>query len=405
MLTILHPQLMPTIRQMPGGLLPFDLPGEDRPSLIMKVPKEYILAAKINASFKIYITPVLVEGRMTCGLATAFFDDTDEPLVLRTPLFNDDFKNVLLGVLERELIDVHFFDELSRELLVYRATVFIPEASRQRLAKTAWIEPSNAVARTILDGIDTYFGLRTQRDDNEAIVVSLNESIYGEDLLIQDLRPNNHEYHGSRGFSQTMLERKEPGRFQEEDIVQCLQMTFPPSQIYLSPKRGYDGEEICDILVMTDTRALIIQAKDSPNVERISRQKLSRKRASILGALSKAIEQIKGAIGYFRRQPDTVEIVVAGVTRSFDLRSRQLKSLIVVKELFGDQFKDYSTLLLGLVHEKGVDCIALDYPELFKYCAHLEDETGFFEAYDRVVAFAREHGEYPRLRFGVSDDS
>jgi hypothetical protein len=202
-----------------------------------------------------------------------------------------------------------------------------------------------------------------------------------------------------------MLERDEPGRFQEEDIVQCLQMTFPASQIYLSPKRVYDGEEVCDILVMTDTRALIIQAKDSPNIERISRQKLSRKRASILGALSKAIEQIKGAIGYFRRQPDIVEIVVAGFTRSFDLRSRQLKSLIVVKELFCDQFRDYSMLLLGLVHEKGVDCIALEYPELFKYCAYLKDETGFFEAYDKVVTFAREHGEYPRLRLGVADDS
>ena len=272
MLTILYPELMPIIRQMPVGLLPFNLPGEDRPSLIVKVPKEYILAAKINASFKIYITPVQVEGLMTCGLATAFFDDADEPLVLRTPLFNEDFKNSLLGVLEGGPIDVHFFDELSRELLVYHATVSVPEASRLRLGMSAWVEPSNAVARAILGGIDTYFGLRTQRDDNEAIVVSLDESVYGEGLFIQNLRPNDHEYHGSRGFSQTMLEREEPGHFQEEDIIQCLQMTFPASEIFLSPKRVYDEEEVCDILVMTNSRALIIQAKDSPNIERISRQ-------------------------------------------------------------------------------------------------------------------------------------
>lgn len=404
MLTILYPQFIPTIRQMPGGLLPLEVPREERPFLVVKVPKEYILAAKINASFKIYVMPVLVDGKTTCGMVTAFFDDGDEPLVLKTPLFADDFNIVLLSILGKGLIDVHFFDELSREQMVYHASVTIPEATRQRLEQSVWLEPSLANGRAILEGIEIYFGLRTAQDDHNAIVVSLDESLYGDGLFIQDLRPENHAYHGSRGFSHTMLEREEPGRYQEEDIIQCLQMVFSASHIYLSPKRVHDKEEICDILVVADTRVLIVQAKDSPNIARISKQKISRKRANVVSALNKAIEQVRGAIGYSRRRPEVLELIIGEVALSVDLRNRQLKALIVVKELFNDQFKQYSSLLLDLVHDKGIDCVALDYPELYKYCAHLEDEAGFFEAYDKVASYARQHGEYPRLRFGLAGD-
>ncbi len=401
MLTLLYPSLMPTIQQMPGGIWPLCLVDEECPIFIVKAPKEYILAAKINAGLKIYLVPVRIDNQETFGLVTAFFDDEDEPLSIKTPLFADDFSITLFESLRNGRLNVHFFDELSRERLVYRAHVTIPDETKQKIDEMTLLDFSLPSARAMLDGIETYFGLRTSLDDAGAINVSLDESTYDKDLFIQDLRPEKHSYHGSRGFSHTILEREEPGSYQEEDIIQCLLLVFSPEQIYLSPKRIYDKEEMCDILVITDSRLLIIQAKDSPNIERISRQKLSRKRSNVLGALNKAIEQVKGAVGYYRRNSGRLEFLIDGVQHTIDTKRLTIKTLIVVKELFNDQYKEYSKLLLEFSQDKAIPCIALDYPEFYQFCAHLQNENAFFDAYKTVIAHATKHGEYPRLRFGL----
>lgn len=402
MLTILYPSLMSVIQQMPCGIFPLCLEEEECPIFIVKATKECILAAKINASLKIYLVPVIVENQKTFGLVTAFFDDEDEPLVIKTPLFADDFSITLFESVRNGQLNVHFFDELSRERLVYRAHVTIPDETQQKINAMTLLDFSFPNARAMMDEIETCFGSRTSLDDARAINVSLNESVYGEDLFIQDLRPEQHSYHGSRGFSYTVLEREEPGSYQEEDIIRCLLLVFSPEQIYLSPKRIYDDEEICDILVITDTKSLIIQTKDSPNIERISRQKLSRKRNNVLGALKKAIDQVKGAVGYYRRIGGRLEFLINGEKYSIDTKRLEAKALIVVKELFNDQYGEYSPLLLDIFRDKAVPCIALDYPEFYQFCLHLQNEDAFFDAYNTVMVHANKYGEYPRLRFGLS---
>lgn len=392
---------MPTIQQMPGGILPLCLEDEECPIFVVKVPKEYILAAKIKASFKIYLAPVLIDNQKTSGLVTAFFDDEDEPLIVKTPLFLDDFSITLFESLRNETLNVHFFDELSRERLIYRAQAAIPDETQHKFDEMNLLDFSFSRVREMMDGIEAFFGSRTALEDARAISVSLNESVYGEGVFIQDIRPEHHSYHGSRGFSHTTLEREESGSYQEEDIIQCLLLVFSPDQIYLSPKRIHDEEEMCDILVVTDTKLLIIQAKDSPNIERVSRQKLSRKRNNVLGALKKAVGQVKGAVGYYRRIADRLEFIIDGERCSIDTKRLEAKALIVVKELFNDQYSEYSPLLLDVYSGKAVPCIALDYPDFFQFCSHLQNEDAFFDAYNTVMDHAAKHGEYPRLRFGL----
>ncbi|MBY0475108.1 MAG: hypothetical protein K2Q13_08635 [Nitrosomonas sp.] len=404
MLTILYPSLMPTIQKMPGGILPICLDDEECPIFIVKAPKEYILAAKINASFKIYLVPVIIDNQQTFGLVTAFFDDEDEPLIIKTPLFADDFSLALFESLKNGRINVHFFDELSRERLVYRAQATIPVDTQKKIDEVTLLGFSFPNARTIINEIERWFGLRTSFDDARAISVSLSESVYDEDFIILDVRPEPHTYHGSRGFSHTILEREEPGSYQEEDIAQCLLLVFPPEQIYINPKRVYDKEEMCDILVITDTKLLIIQAKDSPNIEQISRQKLSRKRSNVLNALEKAINQIKGAVGYYRRIESRLEFLINGKQYSINTKELEVKALVVVKELFNDQYGEYSSLLLDFFRDKAVSCIALDYPELYQFCSRLQNEDAFFEAYNTVMTHAVKYGEYPRLRLGLVEE-
>jgi len=401
MLALRYPSILAEIQQMPVGILPIVLEDKELPILVVKAPKEYLLAAKIEKSLKIYLVTLNVENINTLGLVTAFFDDEDEPLVIKTPLFLDDFSIVLFKLLRAGQVSVHFFDELSRERLIYNSNVEIPNETEKKIDEISLLDFSFPNARAMISDIEISFGTRTIVDNEQAITISLNDSVYAEDILIQDIRPDLHSYHGARGFSHTMLEREEPGTYQEEDIIQCLLLVFSPKQIYLSPKRIYDNEEVCDVLVVTDTQVLLVQAKDSPNIERISRQKLLRKRNNVLSALKKATNQVKGAIGYYRRIKDRMEFFINGERHSIETKSLEAKTLVVVKELFSDQYGEYSLLLLDVFREKSVPCIALDYPEFHQFCSNLRGEEEFFDAYNTVMNHAAKHGEYPRLRFGL----
>ncbi|CTP92705.1 hypothetical protein XTPLMG730_3587 [Xanthomonas translucens pv. phlei] len=398
-ITLSYPALLPEIRHYPGGILPKRSPDGIGHLLIIKMPKEYILAAKLSGFIKMYLAPVEISGAKVVGLLTAFFDDHDEPLTLVTPLMDDDLSEDLFAALNSQSLSVHFFDEHSREHFVFKSKAIIPEPSRQRIAKNFLLRNPMQLG-SLLDAIPHWFSLRTDRDDLEAIVIEFSEMEFG-DVAIQDLQPKSHQYHGARGYSHTQVERKEPGSYQEEDIIRCLSMCFEQKQIYHSPLRCHDKEEVCDILVVTRKRVLIVQAKDSPNTEAISHQKISRKRSNVMHALNKAIGQVKGALGYIQKFDHTLDFFIGDELHGVNIANKEKKTLIVVKELFNDQYFEYSPPLLQIMAEKNVDVVALDYPELYKYCAHLADEEEFFEAYDRVVETAKERGEYPRLRFGV----
>jgi hypothetical protein len=64
---------------------------------------------------------------------------------------------------------------------------------------------------------------------------------------------------------------------------------------------------------------------------------------------------------------------------------------------------DSDALLLQLSRDTKVPCVALDYPELAQYTAHLSGEEEFFAALHQVHDFAIANGTFPRLRFGLVD--
>ena len=97
MLTALHPERLAEIQGFPAGLCALSAPSPcDRPILVVKTLKEGILAARLNRNVKIYL-PSLSTGAVVAGLVTAFFDDVDEPLVLRSPLFDEEQSRLLLA--------------------------------------------------------------------------------------------------------------------------------------------------------------------------------------------------------------------------------------------------------------------------------------------------------------------
>jgi len=121
LLTILHPETAPRLQALPVGLLPFRHTQTGKLLLAIKATKEMILAARMNQGFKIYVVPLASTVGVVPALVTAFFDDADEPLIVMTPLFDDDMPRDVREMLAYEELEVYFLDEHNREWMSYRA--------------------------------------------------------------------------------------------------------------------------------------------------------------------------------------------------------------------------------------------------------------------------------------------
>jgi hypothetical protein len=385
----------------PVGLNLVSFKDRPRPVLLIKAPKEAILTAKLNREFKIYVIPLVSRQDTTACIVTTFFDDPDSPLTLTTPVFDEDSSQRLWAGLRNEF-DVHFFNELNHEMLAYTTSVTIPAKARSIL-DMAKLQPfTMGLAKQMLNLAGQFMGLRDSTDDADAITVSLAEPIFPEEMLLLDARPHLNAYQTSPGFRHTTLERDEPGALQELDIIGLLARIFPPEQIFHAPLRVTDNEEIADIVIVTDTRVLLIQAKDSPNNYRTLQNTLQRKRATALKRLAKATGQARGAVRYARSDSLIFQMRVQDVDVLVPMDERSIISLVVVKELFNDCMDEYGRLLIALSEATSAPSVALDYSDLNQYTAHLLGETAFFEALEQAHRATIINGTLSRLRFGFA---
>lgn len=404
MITILHPESALMIRDIPGGLVPTDFKVKGNPTLLIKATKEHILTAKMKQGFSIYIVPVTINKTKTFGLVSAFFDDPDEPLTISSPLFDDSANPLLFEIIFSRTINIYFFDENCREWLGYTATVSFPPGSEKMLKKAVFLPYRQPLVREFLSKMSRWFGQRGQEEDKAAISVLFDSDkppLVPEDMLILDSRPEKRPYHGSDLTSHTTLIRDKPGPYQEQDIAQLLQKIFKPEYIYPSPLRTTDRKEIVDILVYTPTNILLIQAKDSPNTELTLKNTLTRKKATALKSLKKAVKQARGAIRYVG--PKThIDMIVGNKEYQLEVGDRKIRALVIVKELFSDEFDKYSSELNLLADF--APCIALDYSDFTDCTYRLVDENSFFKSYDMVYSYGMQHGEFPRLSISTPEN-
>ena len=402
MLSIEHPELCETILQYPGGIHCVRLSGETVSRIILKLPVSFLLPAKLRQGLKVYVVPLSVGGQATAGLMCAFFDDADSPLVSWRLLDDSEQTLDLTYALTKQDVLVHLFDEQGREYLGYRASIDTPLMARIRLEHASFIDMTHDSVNEAHEQAMFWFSIRSQEDDGDAIRISFVEPLFPEDLVLIDARPDLYQFRGSKGIGFTSLERPEPGLYQEIDIVLLLQRVFSPDQIFHGPKRHYDGEEIADVIVITDATCLIIQAKDSPNTEQTLNRTLDRKQRASAHMLRAALKQLKGAVNYIDRTRP-LRMRVDGREFTVDIGDRNVISLAVVRELFVDMYAEYSEALFGFFDDIQLPCIGIDYGELHQYTTFCRDEAGFLDAYFQVFDAAREIGSFPRLRFGLRD--
>ena len=398
LITLKNPALVRDLAQYPGGLFPAQrLDGQ--PSVLMvKCPKEMILAAKMLRELKFYLVPLDADGVNTYGLVTAFFDEFDEPLVIRTPLLDDEMGNAIIGLLCSRTFDIHFFDEHDRELLAYRVnnrTADSLSSSRDkfRLAPSTYI-PSPRID----DQLSKRFFSRSPEDDDNALVVEFAEELFPSDFVIWDARPEDNSYQGRKHDMFTALERKNAGLFSELDIVKFLHRVFSSEQIFLNPLRADDGEEFVDVMATTPTRLLLIQAKDSPNTEEILRRPIERKISTVLRHLRKATSQLRGSISYVDSN-DPFVVTCGDARHAIAAGNLEVIALVIVKELFPTEYTSYSQLAFEVFDDTGVPCLIQDYSQFHHLTHHRRTERGFFDTLDEMMALALYHDEFPQYRF------
>ena len=398
LLTLKYPELVQDLVQYPGGLFPVQRLDGQPNVLMVKCPKEMILAARMLRELKFYLIPLDADAVSTYGLVTAFFDDFDEPLVIRTPLLDDEMGTAIVDLLCSPTFDIHFFDEHNRELLAYRVNNRTADRATSNRDKLRLAPSTYIPSPRIDDQMSKRFSGRSPEDDDNALVVAFVEELFPPDVVIWDARPEDNAYQGRKHDMFTALERKNAGLFSELDIVKYLHRVFPGDQIFLNPLRADNCEEFVDVMVVTPARLLLIQAKDSPNTEEILRRPIERKISTVLRHLRKATSQLRGSISYVESN-DPVVVQCGDASHTIAAGNLEVIALVIVKELFPNEYRSYSQLAFEVFDETGVPCLIQDYSQFHDLTHHRRTEPGFFNTLDETMAFALYHDEFPRNRF------
>lgn len=378
-LTITNPEVLDSLVDMPVGLLPNLRVGYSRKILVVKASREVAQTARLRGEFRCYLVPVDTSGVATCGLVTAFFDDKDNPLVIQTPLLDDEITRNLVCLLSSGSFYVHFFDESNRELLGFRAEN--PDAQRFReLSNTIrFAMPTRDQARQILGVIPSWFSARSPSDDDAAFTIHLRQPLFTDGL---EENVDN------------------PGDLNELDIAMALRRPFRGGQVFLNPRRADNRLEFVDILVATTKTLLLIQAKDSPNTDSALNRKIARKQNTAAKQVKTATDQLKGSIKHLGTG-GSIEIITDGKHHSVSRSSRDVFGLVIVKELFDAERPTCSPPVLSVSNDTGIPCILLDHSEFHEFTFFQNTENSFVETLKDIFSAACTHGVFPRSRFGL----
>ena len=357
--------------------------ASSRMILIAKTTREIAATARLRKYFRFYLVPLRAGDVDTFGLISAFFDDHDEPLYVRTPLFDDELAPEFVQVLSSDSFDIHFYDEHNRKLIGFRAKN--PDASRFRhfVNTIRFVPDTLELARQFDDYMISWFMTRSAAEDDASLRIDLLETLPPDNLSEQV--------------------QTSPGDLNERDIEMCLHRAFRHDQVYRNPVRADDRREFVDVLAATSRTVLLIQAKDSPVTEAILDRTIDRKQATTEKHVRKAAAQLKGSINHLR-SGSSIDIITDGQPCEFHMSGREVFGLVIVKELFDPERSACSRPVLSVFEETDVPCLLLDYADFRELTFFRPTEESLVGTLRQTFAAAREHGLFARLRFGFVAD-
>ena len=86
------------------------------------------------------------------------------------------------------------------------------------------------------------------------------------------------------------------------------------------------------------------------------------------------------------------------------MSGREVFGLVIVKELFDLERSACSRIVLSVFEETDIPCLLLDYLEFQQLTFFRRTEESFVGTLQEFFSAAREHGLFPRSRFGLVTD-
>lgn len=361
MLSINNPEILEFLEDFHGGMLPF-VKGKQK-YLVFKIPKECILTVKKNKKLEILLDKIKINEQIIPVLLAIFHDDEDEPLILKNPLFGQDLF-VYQEFLRAEKIQISFFNENNYELMYYEAKL---ENIGLFIEKLKAMNCVNAESINQHEFMEAYcdWEIVDKLNYESKILITLLEPLFPDDFLITDLREITSYSIDNDGVYYTQLIREEnPGKFQELEIAKMLSRIFKPQQIFINSLKIEDGKEIADIIVVTEDEIFLIQAKDTPNTEEILSATLDRKKSKTLKHFKKAVDQYVGSVKYLMQIENLTFKVNDKIYKVSNYNKKNIKSLIIVKELFLHDYPNYSKIMFEGIKKTESPCIFWDFTDL-----------------------------------------
>lgn len=406
MISLQCPSVVDGMRDMAYGWQPARFRDSGRYCLMMKTSKEMILTARLNQEVKVYLIPNDKIENGFHGLITAFFDDHDEPLVIFTPLHDGDaMLTDMTAALAQGNFDLYFFDEHNRELMGVQAAMEGVERFRAATASGIFSPLDFDLSLARIKAMQDWFGLRTPTDDANAFTVKFRNKLYPDDVIRIDGSDEAYDFHGSGDVPEVVsIERLNAGESQERDVAKVMRRVFAGDEVFLNPMRVDTGLELCDVLCVNDDFVVVIQAKDSPNTEASLRRNIDRKRASIRKHIGKGADQLRGAIKHVRKGP-ILQIKTADGPVSIGVADKEIVGIIIVREMFDDDYKACSEPVLPLMLEFRCACALFDYPALHAIAQRLPDSERFISAVFQLCEYAQAQGEFAKPVFSRPSDA
>jgi hypothetical protein len=265
-------------------------------------------------------------------------------------------------------IDIYFFDELSREWMSYACRINDPGSYLKNGDELRLLPFTRQSSLFLLDRLNVWFSYRTVEDDGRALRVTLERALAPPDLAIIDARDEP---------SITMLERdqRDPGYFQERDIVAAFGTFLSRDQVLLNSYRRIDGEEFADVVAGTETALILVQAKDSPNTAKSLSRTLHRKEATSDRQLSKAVDQMKGCVKV-ARDADPIQLTIKRQALDLHVAGRSILCLILITEIYPAQRARVVSAMSEFAG-RGDRLVVLDYPAFCAFVHHFPNEARF----------------------------
>jgi len=396
MLSLHYPEVKNILQQHAIGLLTLRTP-ENKIILVLKMSKEILLAMKLCNGFKISFVKYPSGEQHAHAILTLIYDNPNEPLSLSNTFYDNPESKELIELLDQEEFQVYGFDEHNREF--FGQTAKISDFERFREIKSTLVpgNPQPYTGSNFKNLIDQCYLLAENNNDKHTFSIDFASEIYSEPTHFIDTTQLISSPSSEIQPLHYSLERAEPGGQQEIDIFLLLQQIFLDSDIFLNPIRLDNSEEFVDIFVITDDHALLIQAKDSPNTASSLATLVDRKKRKTIGHLEKAIRQLKGAITH-AKQKKLLKFKLKDKILEVDLLERKIIGLAIVKELFNEDLRTYTTMLMEAYESTGAPCSVLSYMELYDYSRHVDNHT-FFDVLSKLHAEGVKNGVIPQVEF------